>query len=254
MKGHQYYDVAFRALPLSAQLNIEADKLAGQHSSKSKQSTRRINTIKGSGVIPHYAGETINSEYKANIRKFWTHPEIKKNIREGQEWNAEHNLIDWTSHGIDVKNNYNKKLFVVKQIHDWLPLGKLLKYYKQGHPSYCVSCGCEEENRTRFLQCEHRKGRSNILFKELAACYRQHPTKQALQELLQDALGQWLKGEEVVIKHGSSAFNVLVNNQSKAGWEQLFLGHFVHEWKEVQQEHLQKLLDERRKASQSGST
>ena len=92
------------------------------------------------------------------------------------------------------------------------------------------------------------------MFKELAACYRQHPTKQALQELLRYALGQWLKGEEVVIKHGSSAFNVLVNNQSKAGWEQLFLGHFVHEWKEVQQEHLQKLLDERRKASQSGST
>ena len=106
---------------MSAQLNIEADKLAGQHSSKSKHSTRRINMIKGSGVIPHYARKTINSEYKANIRKFWTHPEIKKNIREGQEWNAEHNLIDWTSHGIDVKNNYNKKLFVVKQIHDWLP-------------------------------------------------------------------------------------------------------------------------------------
>ena len=121
VKGHQDYDVAFRALPLPAQLNIEADKLAGQHSSKSKQSTRRINTIKGSGVIPHYAGETINSEYKANIQKIWTHPEIKKNIREGQEWNAKHNLIDWTSHGIDVKNNYNKKLFVVKQIHDWLP-------------------------------------------------------------------------------------------------------------------------------------
>ena len=142
----------------------------------------------------------------------------------------------------------------MKCVHNWQPLGDLLHCCEQGCAENCASCGHEVETREHLLQCEHMKSWVTELFRELDAFCRCHLTKQELQDTLKEGLGKWLKGEDDLVQPMGGRCNELLKKQSEVGWDQVLLGRFVNQWKQVQQEHLRTLPLEQRKLSQSGLT
>ena len=158
VKGHQDDQMAYNQLTLPAQLNVDADHLAAEYIYKSHQDPRFVPLITGSTAILHSASGTINSRYRQNIRKLASQPVMKAYICERNDW-TDHTfrLVDWTAHGTSVRTQYNRKHFIVKFVHNWLPLGKLISKYKPYYPAKCPSCSHVLEDRSHFLRCPKQK-------------------------------------------------------------------------------------------------
>ena len=66
-------------------------------------------------------------------------------------------------------------------------------------------------------------------------------TRPALADILRDIIKSWLADEPVITTGYPTLYNTLLSKQHAAGWEQLFLGRFVNEWREIQEAHLTRL-------------
>ena len=106
VKGCQDDVVACKDLSLPAQLNVDADELAGKFKHKHRQSKTECHLIKGSNV--HSMAGSITNWHTSNIRKIWTLPEIKKKICEKKESaNDEWEAADWVAHGISLRDAHD---------------------------------------------------------------------------------------------------------------------------------------------------
>ena len=56
-------------------------------------------------------------------------------------------MVSW----LEKNMTYNK--FLVKYVHDWLPLGNLVSKYASQYPPSCPSCKCEPEDYHHMLCC-----------------------------------------------------------------------------------------------------
>ena len=239
VKGHQDDTKQYHELSLEAQLNVDADKLASEFSYKPRDDPGRVPLTKGSKILLHSKDGTITSNYRKNIRKLASYPIMKKHICKKENWSdQEFDMIDWKLHGLCVRKNYNRKHFTVKFIHDWLPLGSLVSYYKGNYSTKCPSCDHEFENRDHFLLCESRREWNQEALKELRRFLKKHPTRPALIDILLEALTQWFEGYNVKISGFPDIYDDLIKNQATVGWEQILYGRFVKEWAELQHEFL----------------
>ena len=253
VKGHQDDDIEYADLSLAAQLNVDADHLAGSFEYQAHQDPSKTPLIRGNAVNLHSKNGTISSNYRKNIRKMFSYPIMVKYLCERNHWTQTHfDYMDWHSHGISIRKHYSKKHFVTKYIHDWLPLGKLLQHYKPHYSSKCPACDHMCEDRSHFLRCTNRRSWHHDLLKDLRYFFTKHPTRPALVDILQDAIRQWLTHDEVIIAGYPPLYDELIGKQRCVGWEQIFLGRFVEDWKQLQHEFL--MTQPRRKKKHSGLT
>ena len=85
----------------------------------------------------------------------------------------------------DVRSEkLQSETFLVKFIHDWLPVGKLLQHYKTHYSSKCPSCDCEIEDRNHFLQCHARSNWHKDMISDVRKYFTKHPTRPALADIL----------------------------------------------------------------------
>ena len=68
--------------------------------------------------------------------------------------------------------------------------------------------------------------------------FDQTPTRSFLGELLITGLSKWLHNEPATFSNFPPLYNSLIFHQTRIGWKQLFLGRFVLEWSNLQQDHL----------------
>ena len=108
------------------------------------------------------------------------------------------------------------------------------------------------EDRSHFLRCTNRRSWHHDLLKDLRYFFTKHPTRPALVDILQDAIRQWLTHDEVIIAGYPPLYDELIGKQRCVGWEQIFLGRFVEDWKQLQHEFL--MTQPRRKKKHSGLT
>ena len=87
------------------------------------------------------------------------------------------------------------------------------------------------------------------MIKEIRRFFTKHPTRPALADILCEAVKQWLCGNEVILSGFPDIYKDLIVNQSNVGWSQLFLGRFVLEWAELQQEFLKSVPKVNKKKS-----
>ena len=88
-----------------------------------------------------------------------------------------------------------------------------------------------------------------MLIKDIQLFTTTHPTRQYLVDILLDAVQQWLSGNPVVLTGYPELYSELIHNQTWVGWEQIFLGRFVTEWSELQQEFLKSKSNKKKKHS-----
>jgi hypothetical protein len=237
--GHQDRKTAYLDLSLPAQLNVDADKLAGTFMFPPQQDPTKTPLITGNKAQLNTPEGTIASNYRTAIRKIASYPAMRQHISRSNQWtDTTFDTIDWPAHGISIRKQYHRKHFMTKYVHNWLPLGKLISKYKPQYSAKCPSCPHEEEDRSHFLKCPERNTWHSEMALALREFFIQHPTRPELAIILLSALTLWLSDQQVIIPTVSPAYAPLIMKQYRAGWEQLLFGRFVLEWAELQEEFL----------------
>ena len=64
------------------------------------------------------------------------------------------------------------------------------------------------------------------------------PTRPFLGDLLITGLTKWLHNEPAIFSDFPPLYNSLISHQTRIGWKQLFVGCFILEWSDLQQDFL----------------
>jgi hypothetical protein len=154
VKGHQDKDTEYCDLPLQAQLNIDADKLAGDfHSTYS--ATPAIAIRLGSNPVQLTINSaTITSRVKQVAHHAATAPTLREYIHSANRWSLPtFDLVDWPSNGHAIRKSYTNKTFIVKLLHNLLPTGKHVHQYKTTYCHPCPSWDEPFEDRSHLYRC-----------------------------------------------------------------------------------------------------
>ena len=126
VQAHQDDDCPYTTLSLPAQLNVDADHLAGSYIPHSNENPTIVTMIAGSAVSLHLLSGTITPKYRSALCKAASTDPIQHYIQTKDKWSDdEFALINWIAHGRSVCRFYRKKQFIVKFVQ-WLPLGNSL--------------------------------------------------------------------------------------------------------------------------------
>ena len=251
--GHQDRTIAFDNLSLPAQLNVEADDLAGCYVYDPNTDPSRVPRISGNTVQVHIPKGTITSRLKSVIRRHASEPAMRDHLCNRNGWSKnELQLIDWPTHGICIRKQFKLKRFFVKFLHDWLPVGAQVAKYKQDLSAKCPSCPHDQEDRDHFLRCPSRRLWQDKLIKDLRQYCQNNHTREALKDILIESILSWFQNAPVILSCFGEVYQVLIKQQAAVGWIQLLLGRFVHEWSILQEEFLRSLQQRPKHSSGSG--
>ena len=239
VKRHQDADCPYATLPLSAQLNVDADHLAGSYAPHPTENPSIVPMIAGTAASLQLPLGTITTKHRSTLCMAAGTDTIQHYIQSKHKWtNAKFASINWIAHGRSVQHFYHKKLLIVKLIHEWLPLGQITSKYKQHHISTCPLCPNDVEDGDHFLRCPACSHWKSDILRALRNYFNQTPTRPFLGELLITGLSKWLHNKPATFSKFPPLYNSLIFRQTRIGWKQLFLGCIVLEWSNLQQDHL----------------
>jgi hypothetical protein len=154
VKGHQDKDTSYDQLPLEAQLNVDADKLAGSYQCR-KGATRTVVP-----KFPHnqaqlsLSGNTITAGYKGRLWYAMAAPALLATMQECYKWDeATIQTIDWNAHSQAIRSKSKQRVTLVKLIHDITPTNRCVARYGQGRDPKCPRCWTDEETCHHLILC-----------------------------------------------------------------------------------------------------
>ncbi len=155
---------------------------------------------------------------------------------ERNHWTAaDMETVHWEAHGQALEKNYVRRTFLVKLIHDKLPVGKTIARYKDTYDHRCPSCQDDQEDRTHFLRCPHPDRTKWHLTLTTAIRKRCEyiPTRPYLMEILLDGLQHWFHDTPFQKYTYPDHYHPLIDQQEQLGWQQLFIGRFGTLWSDL---------------------
>ena len=195
--------------------------------------------IAGSAVSLHLLSGTITTKYRSALHKAASMDPIQHYIQTKNKWsNDEFASINRIAHGHSVHRFYHKKQFIVKFVHEWLPLGRLTSKYKKHHLPTCPTCSHEIDDGEHFLCCTDHPQWKSDMFCALQNYFNKIPTRPFLGDLLITSLSKWLRNEPAIFSDSPPIYNSLIFHQTRIGWKQLFVSRFIYEWSNLQQNYL----------------
>ena len=102
----------------------------------------------------------------------------------------------------------------------------------------CPTCSHEIEDGDYFLRCTECPEWKSDMFCALQNYFSNIPTRPFLGDLLITDLSKWLRNELAIVSDFPPIYNSLIFHQTRIGWKQLFVGRFVFEWSDLQQDYL----------------
>ena len=124
VKGHQDVDCPYVTLSLPAQLNVDANHLAGSYAPCPNENPTIVPMIAGTAMSLHLPSGTITTKYRSALHKAASTDTIQHYIQNKNKWtDAEFASINWVTHSRSIRCFYHKKQFIAKFVHEWLPLG-----------------------------------------------------------------------------------------------------------------------------------
>jgi hypothetical protein len=137
-------------------------------------------------------------------------------------------MIHWEARGQALNQNFIHRTFLVKFIHDKLPVGKMIARYKETYNHQCPSCQDEYEDRTHILRCQHPE---RVVWQlKLVTAIRKRceniPTRPYLMDILIDGLTHWFTDTAFLKEDYLDSYHALIGQQDQLGWYQILLGRF----------------------------
>jgi hypothetical protein len=136
-----------------AQLNVEADSLATLYQNQfgSHRTQVLMSTCTGAHVVT--SSGTLTAKYKEVLLEKSTSPEIRRYIREKNNWTAAMmEMVNWPAHGKAFQRQLHCRVHLSKALHECLPTFHQLNKYGGGQRT-CPACGTADETRDHVIRC-----------------------------------------------------------------------------------------------------
>ena len=124
IKGHQDQEIPYERLSVLAQLNVDADRIAGEYQELFSSSRSPF-----AMMAPHVRSQlvfkdgTVTSKYVETIEKEATDSPLIDYLKERNDWSIPvFDTIDWEIHGTLLKRMKAKRSQLIKYVHNMLPL------------------------------------------------------------------------------------------------------------------------------------
>jgi hypothetical protein len=245
VKSHQddkQYDTT--EMPLNAYLNSEADELA----------TKGLKRLQEKPIVPmdpdtaiqfHIKGRTITRDFKRTVRETIQLPSIRKFYCEQFGWSENiFDIIDWEIFRPSYKKHVSTK--GVQWLHKFcikkLPTGERVHKRDHFHDRRCASCWHTNEDDNHIFQCIQRRSLRKKIVKQINIM--RTTVDPRLCDILQERIMTYFKGGSTTTnmlrlrgQEGMERYNLLIEQQTVIGWDNLLRGKFSQQWKIQQKEY-----------------
>lgn len=240
IKGHQDRTKSYDKLPLRAQLNIDADKLAEQWLQQHQDFDHsQVPILPTSGCQLHLTPGTITHNLKQELVQARTANNLRKHLCKKFEWDdATFEDVDWTNHGIALKRLGKHRKTLVKYLHSFTPVGVRAHMYDKRYPPECPSCGFPQETTHHLIHCPKRKEQREQWYKAILDYTTKQHTYPPLQDLIMSAMRAQLDDQPDDSIDIPAEVQEAANAQAAIGWRQLFKGRLSKQWTLLQDRHL----------------
>jgi hypothetical protein len=233
-------------------LNVHADKNAiiGLNSEMASQANpvKRISLIPSSKVALRIHHTDITSHLATHLHKAATRPAMMKRAQTRYGWTeSQFDMVDWKAHqGALQKLAFKEKKFVLKFIHQSLPMGEFFNKIDPSQSLLCSSCKSHQESHTHLYRCPARRAAMEDIFLDQTLgqwLQDNHTCPKLAWSLLEALFCEVHRSRYPVFKkrHGAQdpKFRKLHQLQAYIGWPQLFQGRLVSNWSRLQEEFLE---------------
>jgi len=245
VKAHQDDNKPFEELPLSVQLNIEADNLAGQVDAVPNHLPTHI--FPSTEVVLHSSRHgSITSRYRSTIMTLSHMESYRLKLADRWGWHTSVlDTIDWRVFYASRKQCLHQQR--INQVTHTKLLNRLLPIAYRQHRSdstrlsKCPSCPCPVETDEHLYTCPHpkraawRSDLQTLLIKKYAD---NNQTDPVLATLLVEGFAKTFQDLPLSFPPVPPTYHLLWHHQSSIGWVGLFCGHVSVEWSRLQHAHM----------------
>ena len=233
IKSHQDDVSAYNDLSPEAQLNCDADALAGDHYQDMLQPENREPPLPSNPIQLLIDDNSITSKYKSKIRVASTFPALKEYLCHRFDWDpVSVDDIDWTLFVQITKSFPKQHTIIVKHIHAIAPTGHIAHRHRDTLTAQCPACPCPHEDNNHVMLCPATT-RANWRSETISAiiqCSSDH-SDPILKSLLQRGLEAFHERRPGVDDRQYPArYTTLIRQQNALGWDQLYRGRWSIQW------------------------
>ena len=239
VKSHQddkVYDAT--AMPLDAYLNSVADELA----------TIGLKRLQEKPIVPmdpetalqfHIRGRTITRDFKKTVRETIQLIPLRTFYCKRFSWSDNvFDLIDW-----DIFRPVYKKYSAnkgIQWIHKFcikkLATAERVNKRDHFHDKRCASCWEKPEDDDHLVQCTNRRSLRKQVISKINSMHKGMDPK--LIDILKEGITAYFKGDSVSNtmlrvrgQEGYKRYDLLIDEQTVIGWDNLLRGKFSKQWK-----------------------
>jgi hypothetical protein len=242
VKGHQDKEKAYDDLPFLAQLNVDADKYAGEYQRQHGTYQPIIPLSPTRPIAIDLDGKTIHRHLKSAIRDAAHSQPLMNRLVARNGWTQlVPKMIDWEAHRLATTGAHRKRQsHFVKLCHDYLPAGKIAHRNNASHPHLCPLCKSPYEEHQHILQCPHpsREAWRTQLIKQISDKCTTLQTDPILTSILTNGLRSWLEVKPFDEGGIPFPYQHLLDDQLAIGWYHIFLARMSTQWAKLQTKHL----------------
>jgi hypothetical protein len=242
VKGHQDDTKAYKYLSLAAQLNVDADTLAGEHQTQfPSEHLIAAPLLPSTGAHLCIGDRTITGHYSRRIREAASLPEYIEHLSKANHWiQAEWKTIDLVVFKRLIARNTHRHVNVVKYVHGKLPTAAIRQYTDSAIITTCIHCHASFESFSHVIRCPHsslQEWRTELLQTIRRHC-EDNTTRLVLLQIITNGLASWFSGTLLSTDGFSIDFHQLIHEQNAIGWYALLRGFTSRQWTMHQHTHL----------------
>ena len=197
VKGHQDDRAPYERLPLVAQLNVDADRLAAQY--HNDHGARRPFALMAphTGAILVTDDRTLTSKFQEELRYRSTGPGLEDHLRIINSWSqSTFEAVNWVAHGKAMRARKMRRVHLTKYLHDALPTYHKLNKMDDGKRT-CIGCGTCDETSDHILRCEAPSMTTwrTKWWEKIDAFHLEHGTHPLLRHVFREAMQQWWQSD-----------------------------------------------------------
>jgi len=240
VKGHQDSTQEVHSLSLLAQMNVEADHLAGMYYAKGPLSRNNVDLLPSCPAMLNINGASITSDYKNQLIRGYVEPHYMEHLQIKFGWsNATIQIISWGALSCSLRR-INRPCLTTKICNDLLPVATRLSQWQLQSNSECCLCGAPETSSHMFLCNDPSRIRWRIKFiKAIRDRLQQLKTDPGLLDVFCSCVSDWFEDKKVSCDKYDSRYHPAIITQNNIGWFHIFTGHITQEWEKLQDQFSQ---------------
>jgi Reverse transcriptase (RNA-dependent DNA polymerase) len=244
IKGHQDEKTPYAQLSLFAQLNCDADKLAGDYQDLHGCVRPLILMTPRTKALIHLPEGSITGKFASKLRLAYSGPRLLKAMQEKYQWSEVTTMaVNWEAHGTALGKQIKRNMHFTKMVQDIIPTNAWLNKLDKGK-RICPCCPEVKEDRDHILRCPApaRDQWRQAFLKSITDYCIMEFTFPPMQTLLLDTLRHWLYSPTLVefelqLPQYPTYLHTLIATQTRIGWRHLFNGRFCLLWSVLQDDY-----------------